>query len=124
MLTEGTLLRFLKENPNPALGLDGSRLSATANVPAEPVENALFEEVLQVTPPSADVELSHIRLSHPGRGLGVRHLQALVTALLFLIFFFSVFAQVIDAMGGVHESPVKSSGRKSAPTTPGGKKKK
>ena len=72
MLTEGTLLRFLKENPNPALGLDGS---------------ALFQEVLQVTPPSADVELSHIRLSHPGRRLGVSHLQALVMALLFCIFF-------------------------------------
>ena len=124
MLTEGTLLRFLNENPNPALGLDGSRLLATANVPAEPVENALFEEVLQVTPPSADVELSHIRLSHPGRGLGVSHLQALVMALLFFDIFIIVFAQVIDAMGGVHESPVKSSGRKSAPTTPGGKKKK
>ena len=99
MLTEGTLLRFLKENPNPALGLDGSRLSATANVPAEHDENALFEEVLQVTPPSADVELSHIRLSHPGRGLGVRHLQALVTALLFLIFFLAFLRRLLTRWG-------------------------
>ena len=88
VLTEGTLLRFLKENPNPALGLDGSRLSATGNVPAEPVADALFQEVLQVTPPSADDELSHIRLSYPGRGLGVSHLQALVIALLFFDIFF------------------------------------
>ena len=97
MLTEGTLLRFLKENPNPALGLDGSRLSATGNVPAEPdsVADALFQEVLQVTPPSADVELSHIRLSHPGRGLGVSHLQALVMALLFLMFFLAFLRKLL-----------------------------
>ena len=62
VLSEGAVLRFLEENPNPDLGPNhyGSRLSATSNVPAA---DAVEEPEVMHT--DKRVELAHIRLSQP-----------------------------------------------------------
>ena len=85
VLSEGAVLRFLEENPNPDLGPNGSRLSATSNVPAA---DAVEEPEVMHT--DKRVELAHIRLSQPGRGQGLTQLQSLVSSFFaswWLIFF-------------------------------------
>jgi hypothetical protein len=94
-LTEGAVTQFLRENPNPDLGEQGARLSASSN---------MVMDVNEVMPTSTQVDLAHIRLSHPGRGQGLRQLSALVSSHC-SPFQLSALSQVCDALGNA--SPTK-----------------